>query len=74
MLVDIVENAKRERIELFEKGREKGVEEGIEKGIEKSKFDVAQNLLKMGDSVEKVAKATKLPIEEIQKLKNDLKI
>jgi hypothetical protein len=60
MLVDIVENAKRERIELFEKGREKG------------KIEAAQNFLKIGESVEKVAKALELPIEKIQKLKNDM--
>jgi len=48
-------------------------EEGIEKGIEKGKLEAAVGFLEMGDSVEKIAKALKVPVEQIQKLKDDMK-
>jgi predicted transposase YdaD len=57
MLVDMVENAKKER----------------EKLVENTKIETAQNLLEMGDSVEKVSKAVDLPIEKIKELKDNLK-
>ena len=62
MLVDMVENAKKEKEEFFEKG------------VEKGKLEAAQGLLEMGDSVEKVAKALKWSIEKVQTIKNELKI
>jgi predicted transposase/invertase (TIGR01784 family) len=52
-----------------EKAEERGVEIGIEQGEHKKTLDVARELLKEGSSVEFVAKITKLPIEEIEKLK-----
>ena len=58
MLVDIIENAKKEREELIEKG----------------KLEAVKNLLEFGDSVEKIAKALKFPIEKVQKIKDELKI
>jgi len=54
MLVDMMENAKKEKEEL----------------IENAKIEAAQNLLEMGDSVEKVAKALKWSIAKVQKLKD----
>ena len=57
----------------LEKGREegmaKGMEIGIAKGMEKEKLTTARRLLSMGLSEEQVATATELPLEEIQKLK-----
>ena len=54
------------QIELMaqEKGREEGREEGTKK--------VAINLLRMGLSVEQVAQATELSLEQIQKLQAKL--
>jgi len=60
MLVDMIENAKKEKEELFEKG------------VMKKAIEAAQNLLKMGDSVEKVSIAMELPIEKVQKIKDDM--
>ena len=60
MLVDMIENAKKEREEL------------IEKGVMKKAIEAAQNLLKMGDSIEKVSIAMELPIEKVQKIKDDM--
>ena len=57
----------------LEKGREegmaKGMEIGIAKGMEKEKLTTARRLLSMGLSDEQVSTVTELPLEEIQKLK-----
>ena len=47
----------------------KGIEIGMAKGMEKEKLATARRLLSMGLSDEQVATATELPLEEIQKLK-----
>ena len=53
----------------MEIGMEKGMEKGIAKGIEKEKLATAHRLLSMGLSDEQVSTVTELPLEEIQKLK-----
>ena len=57
----------------LEKGREEGMAEGMEKGMakgmEKEKQSTARRLLSMGLSDEQVSTATELPLEEIQKLR-----
>ena len=57
----------------LEKGREEGMAEGMEKGLaegmEKEKQSTARRLLSMGLSDEQVSTATELPLEEIQKLR-----
>ena len=57
----------------LEKGREEGMAEGMAKGMakgmEKEKQSTARRLLSMGLSEEQVSTATELPLEEIQKLK-----
>mgnify|MGYP004464446257 FL=1 len=47
----------------------KGIEIGMAKGMEKEKLATAHRLLSMGLSDEQVATATELPLEEIQKIK-----
>ena len=47
----------------------KGIEIGMAKGMEKEKLATARRLLSMGLSDEQVATATELPLEEIQKFK-----
>ena len=51
------------------KGMEKGMAKGMAKGMEKEKLATARRLLSMGLSDEQVSTATELPLEEIQKLK-----
>ena len=51
------------------RGMEKGMEIGMAKGMEKEKLATAHRLLSMGLSDEQVATATELPLEEIQKFK-----
>ena len=53
----------------LEKGREEGMAKGMEIGMAKEKLTTARRLLSMGLSEEQVATATELPLEEIQKLK-----
>ncbi len=53
----------------LEKGREEGIAEGMVKGMEKEKQSTARRLLSMGLSEEQVSTATELPLEEIQKLR-----
>ena len=47
----------------------RGMEIGMEKGMAKEKIATAYRLLSMGLSEAQVAKATELPLEEIQKMK-----
>ncbi len=53
-------------------GRQEGIQEGMQKGRQDAIIDTAIELLKEGSSVEFVAKVTKLPIREIEKLKKNL--
>lgn len=48
---------------------EKGREEGMAEGMAKEKQSTARRLLSMGLSEEQVSAATELPLEEIQKLR-----
>ena len=51
-----------EKIGLGERWRK----EGIEKGIERGKLEDAQALLAEGDSLEKIARVTRLPLEMLK--------
>ena len=51
------------------RGMEKGMKKGMEKGMAKEKLATAHRLLSMGLSDEQVSTAPELPLEEIQKLK-----
>jgi hypothetical protein len=63
------EEGKEEGIRIGEeKGKEEGIKIGEEKGIKKGKIETAKELLKMGIEIEKIAEATGLKKEEIEKL------
>ena len=51
------------------KGMEKGMAKGMAEGMEKEKQSTALRLLSMGLSEEQVSTATELPLEVIQKLR-----
>ncbi len=55
---------------LAEKLIMEGMEKGREEGMEKGKLEVAKNLLELGIEIDKIAKATGLPEEEIRKFMN----
>ena len=52
----------------LKRGREEGLKEGIEKGKKEGILSVARNLRSGGMSVEAIAAATGLSIEEIEQL------
>ena len=54
-----------------EQGIERGIEQGFERGFEQEKYETARVLLEMGLSVEQVAKGTRLPIEEVERIKGE---
>ena len=58
------------------RGRAEGMEEGINKGraegAEAEKIELAKNALENGLDVEMVSNITKLPIDEINKIKNEM--
>ena len=60
-----------------EEGREEGLEEGLakgrEEGLEDAKQKIAINLLQLGTPCDIVAKATGLSLEEVAKLKEEVK-
>ncbi|MEW5767180.1 MAG: ATPase, partial [bacterium] len=58
----------------IEQGIEQGIKRGIQQGLEKGKnekaIEIAKTLLSLGDDIEKVSKATGLPIGEVKNLAN----
>ena len=66
---DIYATRKFDEKKGIEIGMAKGMAKGRAEGIEKEKLATAHRLLSMGLSDEQVATATELPLEEIQKLK-----
>ena len=55
------------------KGRAEGLVKGREEGREERNMEVAINLLQLGTPCEIVAKATGLSMEEVAKLKEEVK-
>ena len=53
-------------------GREKGLAEGRAEGHNKATIEIAKELLRLNMSVEEIAKITKLTLEEIEKLKEEM--
>jgi predicted transposase/invertase (TIGR01784 family) len=51
-----------------QKGIEKGIERGIEKGVERGKIEIAEEMIKEGESIEKIKKYTKLQENKILEL------
>ena len=57
----------------LEEGLAKGLAKGREEGREERNMEVAINLLQLGTPCEIVAKATGLSVEEVAKLKEEVK-
>ena len=62
---DAIEKGLKEGIE---KGLKEGIEKGLKKGMEKEKLEIAKELKKLGLPIEQISVATKLSIEEINKI------
>ena len=52
----------------LERGREEGISVGIERGAYETRLETARSLLCYGDSPEKVAACTGLPLETVRQL------
>ncbi len=66
--------------ELYQEGRQEGRQEGIQEGIQEGRQEgehsravtMARKMLLAGEPVQKVVEFTDLPLEEVQKLKEEL--
>ena len=56
------------REEGYEAGKKSGIEEGRKSGIEENRRAIALEMKKDGMEPEQIARLTKLPLEEIEKL------
>jgi len=65
----IEQGRKEGKAEGLEQGLEQGIEQGLEQGLEQGKKEMALNLLNMGLTVEDIAEASGLSVEEIRNLK-----
>jgi predicted transposase/invertase (TIGR01784 family) len=61
----VIETAKHEG---REQGREQGRQEGREEGASEKALKIAKEMKKEGDSIEKIARITGLPKEQIENL------
>ena len=52
----------------FETGLQQGIEQGLQHGAHQTKLETAKMLLSYGDSPEKVAICTNLPLDVVQNL------
>ena len=60
--------ARQKEFDWFRQGKEQGYEEGIEQGAHQKALETAKMFLSYGDSPEKVALCTKLPLDVVQGL------
>ena len=74
-----IEDAKWEKIgrdiaknEGLIEGHNKGLIEGQAAGEQKKQQEMVENLLKFGDSVEKISNVSGLSVDEVLKIKNSL--
>ena len=56
----------------YEEGREEGISIGLERGAYETKLETAKMFLSYGDSPEKVAICTKLPLETVRQIQSSL--
>ena len=57
----------------LKRGRAEGLQRGLQKGLQKGIRTTAKNFLALGLPIEKIAQATGLSIEEIEKLSANTK-
>ena len=53
--------------------KEEAFEDGVERGVEQNKIDVAKVMLQENCNVDLICKVTKLSLNQVQKLKEELK-
>ena len=60
--------ARQKEFDWFRQGKEQGYEEGLQQGAYQKALETAKMFLSYGDSPEKVALCTKLPLDVVQGL------
>ena len=60
--------ARQKEFDWFRQGKEQGYEEGLERGAYQKALETAKMFLSYGDSPEKVALCTKLPLDVVMGL------
>ena len=63
-----------QRREAYREGLAEGIEQGIEQGAERKAIETAKRFISMGLSLEQVSAGTDLPLETVEKLKQELNI
>ena len=56
----------------LEQGIEQGIEQGLEQGERKAQIKIAKRLLLAGTPPQEICELTELPLEEIQRLEEEL--
>ena len=72
IIIDIAQYAETEEYSKMWTAHNDGKREGIEQGQLEAKFQTARNLLNMGLSIEQIAQATGLDIEEVTAIQTQL--
>ena len=62
-----------EKEETFEDGVERGVKKGYKLGVEQNTIDVAKAMLHKNYDIKDICEITKLSLDQIEKLKEELK-
>ena len=66
---------RRTRKEAIEEGFSQGIQQGLTEGASQKAMEAAENFLKMSvGTVEQIAQATGLPMEEILQLKENISV
>ncbi len=71
-LYEMREKAMRDHANIMETVMEKGMEKGIEKGKQEGIEEVVKNMLKEDMEISTISKVTKMPIEDIEKIKSNM--
>ena len=59
--------------QAYKDGLEEGISQGFSQGALQKALETARNMLVYGDSVEKIAKITNLPLETVKELAKEVK-
>lgn len=62
-----------EKEDAYEEGLADGREVGLAEGISQKAMEAAENLLREGDSIEKVSRCIGLPIKKVQEIAEQLR-
>ena len=58
----------------FLRGKKEGINEGIQQGAYEKAIETAKNMILYGDSVEKIAQITNLPLQTVEDLAKSTEI